>query len=315
MKENNTMNSIDQYLLERYPIIWNTRILWMLIGGIVIHSLFFFWGYINVTGPPVGRHGYEDISFALPDTAGVTMFSVAISVVLLVFWTTQLLKNNGFKHFYPTRSTDLVQYFVSYLLIIFVCTTFYLSYLKGFTAQAKELWQLNVHQTLIWNNSIDLSFYVGLWTAFCLSSWLFIFRITDIRSSLLTAVSIGLIGILIGLFTLFIGISGTSIEFGVPYFILFIYLVILILPHLAGEQMSKRAQAICMNISILMSVPMLLLIFTIITLHQEDGRSPHRRSLIEALGSGTHWILLLWGILFVFLYSYRVRAWKSLPEG
>lgn len=315
MKEHNTIHSINQYLLERYPIIWNTRIFWMALGGLAIHSLFFLWGYLNVADPSVSGYGPRAITLDLPDIVGVTMFSHAISVVLLVFWATQLFKNNGFKHFYPSQPTDLVQYFVSYLLIIFVCITFHISYMKGFTVQAKELWKPEYFQTSRWQNSLDLSFYLSLWVAFTMSSWLFIFRVTDIKSSLLTAVSIGLLGIVVGLFALFAGIGDTNVTFAVPFFTLFIYLVILISPHLAGGQMSKRSQAICMNISVIMSVPMLLIIFILITVYQETGRSDQGHSLIDTLGSSVHWILLLWGILFIFLYSYRMRAWKSLPEG
>ena len=33
---------IDQYLLENYPTIWNTKIVWMLLVNVIIHILFFF---------------------------------------------------------------------------------------------------------------------------------------------------------------------------------------------------------------------------------------------------------------------------------
>ena len=38
---------IDQYLLENYPTIWNTKIVWMLLVNIIIHILFFFIGFLE----------------------------------------------------------------------------------------------------------------------------------------------------------------------------------------------------------------------------------------------------------------------------
>ena len=42
-----------------------------------------------------------------------------------------MLKNNAFKNFYPTNSFKLFGQFISYLVIIFACTTFFISYQYG----------------------------------------------------------------------------------------------------------------------------------------------------------------------------------------
>ena len=42
---------IDQYLLENYPTIWNTKIIWVLLVNIVIHILFFLMGFLSYINP------------------------------------------------------------------------------------------------------------------------------------------------------------------------------------------------------------------------------------------------------------------------
>ena len=50
------INQINQYLLERYPNIWNTRIVWMLLLGIAVHFIFFFIGFVSHASPGTLQH-------------------------------------------------------------------------------------------------------------------------------------------------------------------------------------------------------------------------------------------------------------------
>ena len=59
------------------------------------------------------------------------MVNIVISVLLLVGWLVYMFKNNAFKNFYPTSSVQLFGQFVQYFIIVFVSTSFYLSYMFG----------------------------------------------------------------------------------------------------------------------------------------------------------------------------------------
>ena len=54
---------IDQYLLENYPTIWNTKIVWMLLVNVIIHILFFFIGFVK-SAP---KNEYSDIEHGSSD--------------------------------------------------------------------------------------------------------------------------------------------------------------------------------------------------------------------------------------------------------
>lgn len=123
------INKINQYLLERYPNIWNTRIVWMLLLGIAVHLIFFFIGFVSHASPVTLQH-----TRAIDDyfSTGLVFVHVIISVLMIVGWLIFMLKNNAFKNFYPSSGKKLFLEYLQYFIIIFVSTTFYFSYMTGF---------------------------------------------------------------------------------------------------------------------------------------------------------------------------------------
>lgn len=123
------INKINQYLLERYPNIWNTRIVWMLLLGIVVHLIFFFIGFVSHASPSTLQH-----SGAVNDyfTSGLIFVHIIISVLMIVGWLVYMFKNNAFKSLYPSSGKRLFLEFLQYFVIIFVSSTFYFSYMSGF---------------------------------------------------------------------------------------------------------------------------------------------------------------------------------------
>lgn len=125
---NNFITRINNYLIERDAVVWNTKILWVLPAAVVIHLLFFIAGYLSLSSA-----GALIIPSLVYDMAPpqVCMFSILISILLLVLWLIQLLKNNAFKNFYPFSRLQLFGSFLIYFFIIFVCSGFYMSYILG----------------------------------------------------------------------------------------------------------------------------------------------------------------------------------------
>ncbi|WP_379964843.1 hypothetical protein [Epilithonimonas sp. UC225_85] len=123
------INHINQYLLERYPNIWNTRIVWMLLLGLAIHIIFFFIGFVSHANPGTLQHTRAVDDYLL---SGLVYVHVIISLLMIVGWLVFMLKNNAFKSFYPSSGRKLFFEFLQYFIIIFVSTTFYFSYMSGF---------------------------------------------------------------------------------------------------------------------------------------------------------------------------------------
>lgn len=123
------INKINQYLLEKYPTFWNTKIVWMLLAALFFHIIFFIIGYLSHIDPvSLQKYSVKDDYFR----NGVIFIHLIISILLVVGWLLMMFKNNGFKNFYPSSKGKLFGQFVQYFIIIFSCTTFYFSYMTGF---------------------------------------------------------------------------------------------------------------------------------------------------------------------------------------
>ncbi len=121
----------NQYLLENHPIIWNTKIVWVLITVFFIHILFFAFGYTALTNPEMlHEYGAKTIFFE----SGTVFISIILSVLIIVFWLIFMFKNNAFKSFYPSSKLKLFKQFVCYLIIIFFSVSFFISFNSGVKA-------------------------------------------------------------------------------------------------------------------------------------------------------------------------------------
>lgn len=166
--------------------------------------------------------------------------------------------------------------------------------------------------------------HVAIWIAFGFASILLAFRITDLKSVIFAAVAAGLLGILVALFALVGGLSNASLEFSVPYFLIILAMAIFILPALSGRGMSKRVKSVFMNFTIVFIVPFALLILILISTHQNEyflakygieySRKNHQ-TLMDLLGVNASWLLLAFGLLFIFFYARQMKRWKALEEG
>ena len=125
----NFIHTKNQWLLERYPTVWNTKIVWMLAIAAVLHILFFGIGILCFLDPERLQQ-YNALDFYFK--SGVVFISIILSVLLLLVWLITMFRNNAFKNFYPFSRSKLFIQFVHYLVIFLACTTFYYSFTLGF---------------------------------------------------------------------------------------------------------------------------------------------------------------------------------------
>ncbi len=136
-----TIKKINKYLVEHYPLIWNTRLVWMLVFALILHLSFFTAGFfaINTQEDVEAHYNLSDFYY---DTPAVLIGSL-LSVVSLLIWIIYYLKNNAFKNFYPLKKGTLFLQFCIVLLIFFTNITHYFSYRAGVTTKIKALYDWN----------------------------------------------------------------------------------------------------------------------------------------------------------------------------
>lgn len=122
------IKNTNQYLLERYPTVWNTKLVWMLVTGLIVHVIFYMFGFLSLLNVKLLHESNVITNFF---ENGMLFFSIIMTIIIIVIWLTQLLKNNSFKNFYPTSRLKLYGQFIQYFIIILVCSSFYFSYMFG----------------------------------------------------------------------------------------------------------------------------------------------------------------------------------------
>ncbi len=138
------IHKIQQYLLRHYPLIWNTRVVFVLPIALLIHLLFFFLGYLRIVD---FKSIYYKVYLSPPDA--IYAFSVLFSLVFIVIWLTYYLRNNAFKSklFYTWRK--LVAEWFIIITVIVVSFSFFLSYQYGYFLNfKKEVAKIDVHKEL-----------------------------------------------------------------------------------------------------------------------------------------------------------------------
>lgn len=124
----NFIKKTNKYLLEKHPIIWNTKLLWVLLTALVLHLIFYILGLTALSNVEI-LHQFDAKSIFFKN--GTVYVSIILSILLLVVWLINMFKNNAFKSYYPTSKLKLFKQFLCYLLIVFFSTNFFLSYNFG----------------------------------------------------------------------------------------------------------------------------------------------------------------------------------------
>jgi len=344
---------LKKYLLERFPLVWNTHLIWALPLILATHLFFFSWGFAMVTDEAMGNY-YFSLRNRFEGLPTVMNF-IAI-VLLLVGWLIRLFRNNAFERFYPVSRWQLFRQFVIYLFIMGGILSSGLSFMVG--ENTKVHWRYTdsyIHNVLrqypknlnfenierlpeaqqreyyIANNAKDIKeqlFIVGYeeeitmvaTATFVLTLLLFAVRITSLRTVLLSIVCGGVLCLLLGLVLIFVlssNIFGTQDVYVVLAILWLTYLSMIALSIFSDK---KQYRGIAMNISLFGFLPM-----TIVTLiaiwERYDWWYPSLN--IEEVYyyfwyNIKELIVSIGGILlslvFIGLYTSVIKRWKAMPE-
>lgn len=130
------INRINQYLILKYPLIWNTRLVWALLTLSIVHLLYFAIGYLTVND--FGELQNYEYRY-LYDSPSMVLFSILASLCFFIIWLLYYFRHNALKSFYPISNWYLVKEFIIVLCISFFAVTFMFSYQLGFNAKVKSM--------------------------------------------------------------------------------------------------------------------------------------------------------------------------------
>ena len=341
---------MKKYLLERYPLVWNTHLIWALPLILATHLFFFLWGFAMVTDENMSNYsfGLENHFEGLP-----MVMSFIIIVLMLVGWFIRLFKNNAFKRFYPVSEWQLFRQFVIYLFIMGGILSSGLSFMVG--ENTKVHWQYTdsyIHNVLrqypknlnfenierlpeaqqreyyIANNAKDIKeqlFIVGYeeeitmvaTATFVLTLLLFAVRITSLRTVLLSIVCGGVLCLLFVLLIvciLFMDVGNYGKEDILFFLLWIIYLSVLIYSTTSSNKLQR---GIAMNATLLGSFP--IIIVTLFFLEKRYFRRSYDNDIHYSLWHNFEELIIfscsiLLSLGFIGLYTNVIKRWRAMPE-
>jgi hypothetical protein len=110
---------INRYILERYPILWMTHFVWLMLLGVMLHLLFWFFGH-TVTDIELLKDYNIDTYFY--KSGFVWMYGI-IEMTALIYFGFRYLNHHPFRNFYPLGKN----YFSKLSLVIAAIFSLHLS--------------------------------------------------------------------------------------------------------------------------------------------------------------------------------------------
>ena len=341
---------MKKYLLERYPLVWNTHLIWALPLILATHLFFFLWGFAMVTDENMSNYsfGLENHFEGLP-----MVMSFIIIVLMLVGWFIRLFKNNAFKRFYPVSEWQLFRQFVIYLFIMGGILSSGLSFTIGESAKVhlrytdsyihnvlqqypknfnfedvERLPEAQQREYNIANNAKDIKeqlFIVGheeeitmvATATFVLTLLLFAVRITSLRTVLLSIVCGGVLWLLFVLLIvciLFMDVGNYGKEDILFFLLWIIYLSVLIYSTTSSNKLQR---GIAMNATLLGSFP--IIIVTLFFLEKRYFRRSYDNDIHYSLWHNFEELIIfscsiLLSLGFIGLYTNVIKRWRAMPE-
>lgn len=117
---------LNQKLLSKYPLLWNTRIIYVLPAAILIHVLFYLVGFFT-------DFELSDLhNYRLFRDEDVILYSTLVTIVIVILWLVFYLRNNPFKSYYTLSKNYMFKEFLLIAIIFISSSTFFFSHKQGF---------------------------------------------------------------------------------------------------------------------------------------------------------------------------------------
>ncbi len=138
----NYIKKLNKYLIEHFPTIWNTRLVWMVGIAMLVHIVFFIMGYTSVNSQKdiASRYSLESFYFS----SSVVFIGILTSIIIILIWIIYYLKNNAFKNLYRLKKGTLFLQFSIIIFIIFINITQFYSFSSGLKLKIKSSYDWEV---------------------------------------------------------------------------------------------------------------------------------------------------------------------------
>ncbi len=131
----NFYTRINKYILERFPTMWNTHFVWMILICLLTHILYFGLGFASLNIEILKEESVRNLFLK----GSYFSFYCIIGLLALIYFGFRYFTHNPFKHFYPIGKTYFWKILGQLFVIFFLYSTVFISFENGLKLKAKKI--------------------------------------------------------------------------------------------------------------------------------------------------------------------------------
>ncbi|WP_108822686.1 hypothetical protein [Dysgonomonas sp. Marseille-P4361] len=131
------IKKIQNYLLTHHPIIWNIKLIPMILVLLGIHAIFFTIGFASAQTSFEDLYSYYYSPFNNMEI--LYLVSVLIGIIALIGWLVFYNRNNGLKIFYPKKTSQIYLEWSLCLIITIGLATIPFSMTEGYLSKWRSI--------------------------------------------------------------------------------------------------------------------------------------------------------------------------------
>lgn len=162
----NLIKKLDIFLLEKFPLLWHTKLLYATFFSLAISALFYLWGYIFTNEFYINR--FTERSYF--ERSNALLCFLIVNAIFIILWALNFYRKSAVKNLYPLQRFYFTRLFCSFLFIFWSLSWSFTSFNWGVDAKIRKLAPLtelkehiqtiNVADAFLFNNSFSYETYI-----------------------------------------------------------------------------------------------------------------------------------------------------------
>lgn len=162
----NLLKKLDIFLLEKFPLLWHTKLLYALFFSLIISILFYLWGYSFTNEFYINR--FSESSYF--ERSNALLCFLIVNAIFIIIWALSFYRKSAVKNLYPLQRFYFTRLFCSFLFIFWSLTWSFTTFNWGVEAKIRKLAPLtelkehiqtiNFADAFLFKNSFDYNTYI-----------------------------------------------------------------------------------------------------------------------------------------------------------
>lgn len=129
------IKQLDRFLLERFPLIWHSKLVYVLLLSIITSLFYYVWGYTYTQNFELNNYNLN--SFI--ERSNAILFLSILWLIGIVVWSLSFFRKSAIRHFYPLQRLYLIRLFGLFIVIFWSFSWPVFSFNWGVNQKVREL--------------------------------------------------------------------------------------------------------------------------------------------------------------------------------